>query len=334
MLRLIPDFPAGSRKLLLFTKLRIKTKIKINSVIRLDFKTICWSKRPLKFEAGLSTSESGSDVPENWEALMCWCLSEGGKEKLGAELKGNVDHRVTCLAAWQRAGKRYRLRRREVGRVGDCSRREVEGCSGPWPMSKWRCSVYCEEGSCQLCLLPSQQDGANPPPPSPRNTQTDRHQRAERVCTQEKSSGGIFPTLFGLRRGDGANGPPRQAPGADWQAFYWRFRVSLWSKIPVALQRRANAFLTRSWTDHLYHCEPPCPASRNPLQTSQNALQRKINLTVFSLAQRTAPNILLTLKTCQGHNSCSIHIDPGCGSGYKKSTFQTKETKKKTVKWD
>lgn len=53
--------------------------------------------------------------------------------------------------------------------------------------------------------------------------------------------------------GPGPFNPPFQRPTGDWQAFYLRYRVSPWCKVPVALLQRVTAFLTRSWTNNLYH---------------------------------------------------------------------------------
>lgn len=53
--------------------------------------------------------------------------------------------------------------------------------------------------------------------------------------------------------GAGPFNPPFQRPTGDWQAFYLRYRVSPWCKVPVALLQRVTAFLTRSWTNNLYH---------------------------------------------------------------------------------
>lgn len=54
-----------------------------------------------------------------------------------------------------------------------------------------------------------------------------------------------------------SDGPPPARPREVIdRAFYLRYRVSPWCKVPVALLQRVTAFLTRSWTDHLY---PPPP---------------------------------------------------------------------------
>lgn len=185
---------------------------------------------------------------------MIWCCREVSRERSQrwacAEMEGNAAHQVACLAAWQRAGKRYQLKQ-SAGI--QCSRREAAGCSGPWPMSKWRCSVYCKEGSCQLCLLPSQQDGANPHHPLPQT-----HPDTSRFSTQEGRAQEYFWGWSALVLGPAAGLIDRLSTGG--------VEFPSGAKLPVALHQRVNAFLTRSWTDHLYRWEPASQSSSDQNQ--------------------------------------------------------------------
>lgn len=200
---------------------------------------------------------SGS-MTKGWEALpsLTWRGTEGG---------WHVGHR---LFWWVNMAKDGRWR----------------WGSSPWPMSKWRCSVYCEEGSCQLCLLASQQDGEtlNSPCPSKyahRQADTSVQYISEHRKSRTSEWIILWPDPFGLRWSvyksvcRARDGPPLLGPRGDWQAFYLRFRVSPWCKIPVAVHQRVTAFLTRSWTDHLYHCQSshtsPNRAPKTPIMTAE-----------------------------------------------------------------
>lgn len=157
------------------------------------------------------------------------------------EMKGRVDLQVTCLAVRQRARKRYHPKPEEVLRGGGAScsllvgdsggSLEDEGSSCPWPMPKWRCNVYCKEGSCQLCLLPSQQNGATPPPPPPLKY-TDRHRCEDRFWTRKirsKRRNVFWLTPFGLHwsvfKSVCVDLEPRASPGKGQEVID---RLSTW----------------------------------------------------------------------------------------------------------
>lgn len=258
----------------------------------------------------------------------------------GCMMKGCY-HPLNFKRQQKRRRRRWRWVSERLFWVGEQGgRREVEGCSCPWPMSKWRCNVYCEEGSCQLCLLPSQQDGAAPHPthhPHP----ACRHRDRERpMCSvflggqkvkkkkkkQEKEyffdcvrSAAVCVCQTGERRAS-----PARARRWLTGLSTWGIEFLLWCKVPVALLQRVTAFLTRSWTDHLYHRHPPTTAAQTfPLP--QN-LSCRIEVTLRKTLHDSSENAAICsswLSFGTGASLCSLGLGGCVVSGHLRHDWVT-----------